>query len=59
MHYVNATGLMWENAPEFGAMLLWAEHRYYGRCVHCTRRREAGSCRRREAGSCKGQACAS
>lgn len=28
--YVNATGLMWENAKEFGAMLIFAEHRYYG-----------------------------
>jgi hypothetical protein len=27
VHYINATGLMWENAKEFGAMLLWAEHR--------------------------------
>eukprot|EP00656_Telonema_subtile_P017394 TRINITY_DN1932_c0_g1_i2.p1 TRINITY_DN1932_c0_g1~~TRINITY_DN1932_c0_g1_i2.p1 ORF type:complete len:500 (-),score=96.07 TRINITY_DN1932_c0_g1_i2:95-1594(-) len=28
--YVNATGLMWENAKDFGAMLVFAEHRYYG-----------------------------
>ena len=28
--YVNATGLMWENAASFGAMLIFAEHRYYG-----------------------------
>ena len=28
--YVNATGLMWENAANFGAMLVFAEHRYYG-----------------------------
>jgi len=21
---------MWENRQEFGAMLLWVEHRYYG-----------------------------
>lgn len=28
--YVNATGLMWENAASLGAMLVWAEHRYYG-----------------------------
>ena len=28
--YLNATGLMWENAAEFGAMLIFAEHRYYG-----------------------------
>ena len=25
--YVNATGLMWENAASFGAYLLFAEHR--------------------------------
>eukprot|EP00892_Ulva_mutabilis_P001558 jgi/Ulvmu1/11402/UM075_0064.1 len=28
--YINATGLMWENAEKFGAMLVFAEHRYYG-----------------------------
>jgi len=28
--YVNATGLMWENAPYFGALIVFAEHRYYG-----------------------------
>jgi lysosomal Pro-X carboxypeptidase len=28
--YVNATGLMWENAEEMGAMMLFVEHRYYG-----------------------------
>ena len=28
--YVNHTGLMWESAPEFKAMLVFAEHRYYG-----------------------------
>jgi len=28
--YVNATGLMWENAADFNAVLLFAEHRYYG-----------------------------
>jgi lysosomal Pro-X carboxypeptidase len=28
--YVNHTGLMWENAEEFGAVLVFAEHRYYG-----------------------------
>lgn len=28
--YVNATGLMWENAKSFGAAMVFAEHRYYG-----------------------------
>ena len=28
--YVNATGLMWENAAEFKALLVFAEHRFYG-----------------------------
>ena len=25
--YVNATGWMWESAPEFGALLVFVEHR--------------------------------
>ena len=29
--YVNATGLMWENAGEMGALMVFAEHRYYGK----------------------------
>ena len=28
--YLNATGLMWENAPSFSALLVFCEHRYYG-----------------------------
>ncbi|GMH37798.1 hypothetical protein BSKO_05671 [Bryopsis sp. KO-2023] len=31
--YLNATGLMWESAPEFGALLLFVEHRYYGKSM--------------------------
>ncbi|CAK4620407.1 unnamed protein product [Aphanomyces euteiches] len=31
--YVNHTGLMWENAQEFGALIVFAEHRYYGRSM--------------------------
>lgn len=26
----DATGLMWENAEAFGAVLVFAEHRFYG-----------------------------
>lgn len=26
--YLNHTGLMWENAPDFGALLVFAEHRW-------------------------------
>lgn len=28
--YLNNTGLMWELAPRYNAMLVFAEHRYYG-----------------------------
>lgn len=28
--YLNNTGLMWELAPHYSAMLVFAEHRYYG-----------------------------
>ncbi|KAG2433173.1 hypothetical protein HYH02_012716 [Chlamydomonas schloesseri] len=31
--YLNNTGLMWESAADFGAMLVFAEHRYYGESV--------------------------
>lgn len=33
--YVANTGLMWEQAPRFGALLLFAEHRYYGATQVC------------------------
>jgi lysosomal Pro-X carboxypeptidase len=31
--YANHTGLMWENAAQFGALLLFGEHRYYGQSL--------------------------
>ena len=31
--FANNTGLMWEAAPRFGAMLVFVEHRYYGRSM--------------------------
>lgn len=31
--YLNHSGLMWENAPTFGAMLVFAEHRYFGQSI--------------------------
>lgn len=29
--YMNVTGIMWESAQRFGAILVFAEHRYYGK----------------------------
>ncbi|OQS04626.1 lysosomal Pro-X carboxypeptidase [Thraustotheca clavata] len=31
--YLTNTGLMWENAKEFNAMLVFAEHRYFGKSI--------------------------
>uniref|UniRef100_A0A7S1LPM0 Uncharacterized protein n=1 Tax=Neobodo designis TaxID=312471 RepID=A0A7S1LPM0_NEODS len=31
--YVNMTGLMWENAAQFNAVLVFAEHRYFGKSL--------------------------
>ena len=33
--YVNATGLMWEHSQEAGALLVFAEHRFYGKSWPC------------------------
>jgi lysosomal Pro-X carboxypeptidase len=32
-NYVRHTGLMWENAERWGALLIFAEHRYYGQSL--------------------------
>ena len=31
--YLNATGLIWESAPALGALIVFAEHRYYGKSL--------------------------
>eukprot|EP00798_Chlamydomonas_sp_ICE-L_P010049 gene10049-7941_t len=31
--YLNNTGLIWESAPAFGALIVFAEHRYYGKSM--------------------------
>jgi lysosomal Pro-X carboxypeptidase len=31
--YLNNTGLMWENAEEFNAVMVFAEHRYFGKSM--------------------------
>ncbi|TYZ56832.1 hypothetical protein PybrP1_003723, partial [[Pythium] brassicae (nom. inval.)] len=31
--YLNNTGLMWENAAAFNALVVFAEHRYFGKSV--------------------------
>jgi len=33
--YVNHTGLMWENAPLYNALMIFAEHRFYGGSQPC------------------------
>lgn len=33
MLFLNNTGLMWENAQEFNALLVFAEHRYFGESI--------------------------
>jgi lysosomal Pro-X carboxypeptidase len=39
--FTNNTGLMWEAAPRFGAMLVFVEHRYYGESMPFGGTREA------------------
>ncbi|GAB9469914.1 hypothetical protein Gpo141_00007176 [Globisporangium polare] len=31
--YLNSTGLMWENAKAFNALIVFAEHRYFGKSI--------------------------
>jgi lysosomal Pro-X carboxypeptidase len=33
--FANLTGLMWENAQEFGALVVFAEHRFFGDSLPC------------------------
>lgn len=33
--YIANTGLMWESAPRFAALVVFAEHRYYGASQVC------------------------
>ena len=33
--YIQNTGLIWEHAPRFGALVVFAEHRYYGQSQPC------------------------
>lgn len=33
--FANCTGLMWENAQDLGAMLIFAEHRFFGKSLPC------------------------
>ena len=30
---LNNTGLMWESAPQYNALLVFAEHRYFGQSM--------------------------
>lgn len=31
--FANNTGFMWENAPDYNAMVIFVEHRYYGQSL--------------------------
>ena len=31
--FANNTGFMWENAPKFKSMIIFVEHRYYGKSM--------------------------
>jgi lysosomal Pro-X carboxypeptidase len=41
--YINATGLMWESGASMNALLVFAEHRYYGETLPLGSENDVGS----------------